>query len=188
MPSTDAANCPRCEYSLTGLDAQRCPECGGNVASGEALGTYRERTPGRRRQFTLFADRILVRQRTLFGTQFDVSIPIADLDPQTALLRIWPPALKPALTMLACGAGFVGFMVVADVLDTMTMQVWAAAALGLAGLIGAMLNRRRIEYVLFRARGRAEVTLLDVARAGPEVGRYDDFVHGIRRQVIAAQR
>src|SRR4051812_46766397 len=43
----DTPHCPRCEYSLAGLqDPDRCPECGTDVSYGRCVRGERRRRPG----------------------------------------------------------------------------------------------------------------------------------------------
>ena len=142
---------------------------------------YRERRLGARRDFTLLDDAVSVRGRTFLLSEFDATVPLRVLLPTPSRAKIRTP------TFLA-GLAFFLFAV------TLVSMFWGGPGpkqnlpifvlgclLTLLGLIAGLAIFRKVEFIQFQ--NEAGVTVLDIARAGPDARRLDAFVGAIVERI-----
>jgi hypothetical protein len=138
---------------------------------------YRERRLGARRDFTLLDDAVSVRGKTFLLSEFDSTVPLRVLLPTPSRAKIRTP------TFLA-GLAFFLFAV------TLVSMFWGGPGpkqnlpiyvlgclLTLLGLIVGLAIFRKVEFVQFQ--NEAGLTVLDIARAGPDARSLDAFVGAI---------
>ncbi len=148
------------------------------------LAVYIERLLQVRRRLALYDDRIEVDAVWLLGARRRSTVKLASLTPRTAELFVRNRWTKHAILLgsLAVAA--------AVVLGRPDHGAWgqriSAAAWVAAGLCAAVvaLTFRKVRFVrLLRPDGRPG---LDVAQAGPDAARFDEFVAAVRRRVSRA--
>lgn len=149
----------------------------------QPLAVYTERLIQVRRTMALYADRVEVEARWLLGTRQRTTVRLASLTPRTAEIFVRNRWTKHAILLgsLAVAAAVVlGRPGYGPWGERASLAGWAAA--GLCGAVAA-LTFRKVRFVrLLRPDGRPG---LDVAQAGPDAGRLDEFVAAVKRQVRA---
>jgi len=145
------------------------------------IAVYTERLLQVRRRLALFEDRVEIDASWLLGSRHHHTVKLASLGPRTTEFFVRNRWLKRAIMLgsLAVAA--------AVVLGRPDHGAWgpriSAAAWVAAGLCAAVagLSFRKIRFVrLLRPDGRPG---LDVAQAGPDAARFDEFVAAVRRRV-----
>jgi hypothetical protein len=151
------------------------------------IATYRERLVQVRREFSLHADRVVVRARWLSGRTYRNTIPLDRLDPTPTQARIRQRAFRRALpiALLAAAAAVVfsrpGYQAV---------QPWLNYGLyGLFILFGAVtaIAWPRVLFIRFNSRQNGQPGL-DIARAGPDSRHFEAFVEQVRNQIRRNRR
>ncbi len=149
------------------------------------IAVYTERLLQVRRRLALYPDRIEVEATWLLGSRHRAVIPLGTLSPRTTEFFVRNRWTKRAIML---GSLAVGAAVVLG--RPGRYGPWAEraglAAWVIAGLCAAVaaLSFRKIRFVrLLRADGKPG---LDVAQAGPDAARFEEFVAAVRRQVRTA--
>jgi hypothetical protein len=151
------------------------------------LARYRERQWGLAKDYSLFADRVLMNGREFTGRSVSVSILLAQLDPNFFSYRARSKVLKNWFALFAVSIGFVAIIHFGRLLDALPPWVlWLARGLSLLGLVFTILALPLIEYAGFRDRRRPEVPLLVIGRVGPDRHQFESFVARIVEQVAIA--
>jgi hypothetical protein len=155
------------------------------MASAERpIAVYTERLLQVRRELALYEDRVEVDASWLLGARHHHSVKLASLGPRTTELFVRNRWVKRAIMLgsLAVAA--------AVVLGRPDHGVWgqriSAAAWAAAGLCAAVvaITFRKVRFVrLLRPDGRPG---LDIAQAGPDAERFDEFVAAVRRRAARA--
>lgn len=151
----------------------------------EPLATYEEARFESRRQFELYPDRIRVVGQVQGIGRFDQFIVLSSLQPTVG--RMWVRSRLFSwglcgLFIAACGmvslvlsGGYTHLLNPSDGVPLLVMgSTCATAAALVSGVFLTLLHARRVEFATFRT--DAGVIGLDVARAGPRVAEYDEFV------------
>jgi hypothetical protein len=148
------------------------------------LAVYTERLLQVRRRLALHEDRIEVDAAWLLGARRHITVKLSSLTPRTAEIFVRNRWTKHAILLgsLAVAA--------AVVLGRPDHGAWgqriSTAAWVAAGLCAAVvaLTFRKVRFVrLLRPDGRPG---LDVAQAGPDAARFDEFVAAVKRRVRGA--
>jgi len=189
IPTETAGERCECGYLLRGVQAERCPECGRNVSSlGEIpIASYCERRLELRRDFTLYTDKIMVRNKRLSGTGYWIPIHLDSLSPNTTTIWTRSKLLNTSSLFLLLGIPlfYVGHEY-PKLVSSDTIFV-AGFALSLIGLVLLIATIQVVEFVRFHAKDRPEVVLLDVGRVGPQVAKFNDFIAAARAAIKARQ-
>ncbi len=176
---------------MAGISSDRCPECGRLNEPLHLLASYREKQLGVRRDFFLYEDRIVVRVRKLFGNESEFPIRLAFLNPDLGVLRIRSKHFNSALGCFVLGTSFAVincYLAQLDRLSFTSPMFWIFAAIGCVGLGLIPFSFERVEFYSFRDVRRPEVSLLDIARRGPDVGHFEEFADQLRRQIRASRK
>jgi hypothetical protein len=156
---------------------------------GEPLAQYFEVRPNGRRLFQLLADRVIVVSKSPRG-DFVTTVLLADLRPETNLLRVRPKEYRLGVLMLAIAfnlgfglflAGGLGFLA-PDKAILLTSLPLGALVVSLAILWKTF---PKIEFTQFVS--KLGKPLLDVADAGPQRDGYRPFVAAIIEQIGASR-
>jgi hypothetical protein len=156
----------------------------------EPLTTYSERQIGMKRDFALYADRVIVKGENM-RLMFETPVMLADLRPTSQ--KIWKRHWIFRLGLLIIFASIVPlilFVVVRLVNPRDSAAVvFLAIGSGLAIVGGTIClsARRRIEWTQYVNQYGTQI-LLDVARTGPEKDRYDEFIEALDLQILTAPR
>ncbi|MGI5865878.1 MAG: hypothetical protein ACOX6T_28000 [Myxococcales bacterium] len=137
-----------------------------------------------RRELVLFEDRVEIEARWLLGGTHRMAVKLSDLTPRTTEFFVRNRWAKRAILIgsLAVAAAVVfGRPGQGPWAQSAGMVGWVLAAV-CAAIAG--LTIRKIRFVrLLRHDGKAG---LDVAQAGPDAARFEDFLAAIKRQVRRA--
>ena len=147
---------------------------------------YREVRIDGKRHFELFNDAIRVHGTATFQSDIDTTIPLADIQPRIIRLRIRHRAFWTGLWITIGGTlGFIT-LVAGFQLDPMGLAPGLLGCIGAGGVLTSLATLRKVEFARFES--KAGVAVLDVARAGPDKGSYDEFVARIMEQIEASQK
>jgi hypothetical protein len=191
MSSTGSSivdRCSGCGYTLTGITSSRCPECGRPITAEEPIDRHRERQFEWRREFTLYADRVLIRGKRLFGARFEVPIRLGQINPDHATFFIRPPAFRAGFSMFAIGATFASFRFLTKLEQWPQIFCSIAGIMGLCGLIIMICTFKCVEFIRFESLAQPGKYVLDIGRKGPDSSRFDEFVARVRQQIAHAMR
>lgn len=162
----------------------------GTTSMSEPIAEYYEVRPSGRRQFELFADRMIVKTKSA-RIEGVITVMLADLRPEPNTLRIRPKEFGAGLLFLL-GSVVLGFFAIlvrgAPPPPDDKTNLWLSLAGGcfFVSLVIFSKTFRKIEYIQFVShQGKP---LLDVARAGPERAGFDDFVEALIAQIRASQK
>jgi hypothetical protein len=153
-------------------------------APATPIATYTERLLQVRRELELFDDRIEIRAFWLLGRRFQTTVKLANLTARTTEIFIRNRWAKHAILVgsLAIAAAVV-FGREGQGLWAHRASIVAWVATGVCGAVVA-LTIRKVRFVRFlRPDGKPG---LDVAQAGPDSGRFEDFIAQVRRQIRQA--
>lgn len=138
------------------------------------------------RQFSLFPREVLVAGRSVYGAHFEARVPLATLEPTISRLFVRTGFFWFGWT-LAGGSGLV-CLVLASLSPAVSWSfwpIWVIIALGIGGVVLLGMSWRKVEFAQFRS--QAGVTVLDVARAGPQRGQFDTFLDALAREIQNAK-
>lgn len=140
---------------------------------------YRDHAAGWRREFILNGDRLIIRARKLFQTDWEVPIALRNVDPVFARMHRRNSSLgNGALAFLALSATL--FFLISRDRDQdgifCTTTVVTGCVFGLLGLFMGIRYLRRIELAYFGLSGGPR---FDIARNGPDGDRFDAFLSRI---------
>jgi hypothetical protein len=142
------------------------------------LASYRDRFPGVARDFSLYPEKIVVR-----GRHSEFNYALSSIDPAYGVLRSRSEIAGPGALILG---GIFGALFLFG-LSHGRPEFFPAGAV-LMGTIAALClftgvrHVRRVEHYVFRS--ISGVPLFNIARAGPERDRFDEFV----QQLVAVIR
>ena len=148
------------------------------------IAVYTERLVQVRRRIALHRDRVEVDASWLFGSRRHTTVKLGALTPRTKEIFVRNRWLKRAILLgslavaAAVGLGRPG--------DGPWGQRASLACWLVAGLCGAVaaLSFRKVRFVrLLRPDGSPG---LDIAQAGPDAARFEEFVEAVKRQVRGA--
>jgi hypothetical protein len=153
----------------------------------EPLARYYEVRPNGRRQFELFANRVIVNAKSVRG-EFVTTIMLADLRPEPNMLRVRPKEFRLGLFMLATsiGLGFAAFLVRGLGLlpdDKAIILMSAPGAALFVSLVIMAATFRKIEFIQFVS--KQGKPLLDIAKAGPQREGFRPFVEALIVQIAS---
>ena len=157
---------------------------------GEPIAGYYEVRPNGRRQFELFADRVIVKSKSARADSV-ITVMLADLRPEPNEVRVRPKEFGVGLGMLVAAVGLALFAISGRGMapprdDKTSLWLSLAAACLIVGLAILSKTFRKIEFTQFVSNhGRP---LLDVARAGRQRASFDSFVETLIGQIRANQR
>ena len=150
------------------------------------IATYLESRLELRRRFDLFPDSIRVSGGGLFYPRFEQTIPLTALSPIRG--RVWVRGrlfTYGLWTLVAVAvACAMNFAVGASALLTQPWFLGAFGSTACVGLVLVAIRIRPVEYASFQ--GNAGITLVDVARVGPQTEQFEDFVALLARSIHAA--
>jgi len=139
----------------------------------DPIATYAETRFSGKRQFELFSDTIRVRGKTFLKSDFDSTIPLKSLNPDFSRLRVRESAFVWGMWLIIIAALLGGILVAGFKLPADHILVVLVTIQPVAGLAFCLATFRKVEFYCFQ--NDSGVTLLDVARAGKEKDRFDDF-------------
>ncbi|HCF60453.1 MAG TPA: hypothetical protein DFS52_20940 [Myxococcales bacterium] len=148
------------------------------------LARYTERLLQVRRELALFEDRVEIEARWLLGGTHRTTVKLSDLTPRTTELFVRNRWAKRAILVGALAVS------AAVVFGRPNQEPWVQSASMVGWVVTAIcaviagLSFRKIRFVrLLRHDGKAG---LDIAQAGPDALRFEDFLTAIKRQVRRA--
>jgi hypothetical protein len=148
------------------------------------IAVYTERLFQVRRTLALYRDRIEVDATWLLGRSHHTTVKLASLTPRTADLHVrnrWVKRAIMAGSLAIAAALYLGRPGQGPWAERASVAAWAAA--GLCAAVVA-LTFRKVRFVrLLRPDGRPG---LDIAHAGPDAGRFEEFLAAVKRQVRSA--
>ena len=148
--------------------------------------TYSEQRFDGKRTFQLFPDRVVVRGAETLSSDYEQTIPVATLTPETTTIRYRHPQASSAFWMMAVSMAGLFVLMGYFHMPIEATPVVITAGLGVIGLLLAVATYKKVEFVVFRS--DAGVDVLSVARSGKQVGTFNAFVEGLRRQIQSARQ
>ena len=150
----------------------------------DVLASYREASPGLRRVFTLYPDKVVVAGRVVGGADFETHIPLKELSPDFGFLRF---------RSRRCVAGFMLFAALTvllwlflspfqlPLLSGRVVATTSLAALSLGVALAYMPN-----FKAYRSVSNHGVVVLDIIEAGPDRCRCREFAERVSEAVREA--
>ena len=154
--------------------------------SDEPLATYVERLPQVRRILRLYDDRVEIDAAWTFGGEYHQVVQLTDLGTQATRFRVRDRWFRRAITigMLALAAAVIftrpGY--------SLWVARFASVGYGIAAVCAflAALTFTKRQFVRFlRLDGRPG---LDICRAGPDRGHFEEFTTQIHRRIRRAKK
>lgn len=148
----------------------------------ETITTYSERRMGARRQFSLYPHEVLVTGGTVSGAHFETRISLASLE-STVSRRFVRSEFFLVGVCLAGGCTF-ACLLLASLSPVVSWSYWPVLCIIVMGIVGFVVIGRTFRLVEFaQFRNQAGVTVLDVARSGPERHKFEGFIDALVRQI-----
>lgn len=152
----------------------------------KAIATYTERLPQVSRTFTLYPDHVLVQAHWRVKGDFTNKIPLTTLKPKYKELKIRNKLFKPAAVLLAMGVVVLAFQLYPQWPRSLNPALILSFVMILVGGVLSGIWYRAVTFVRFDAeKGKPG---LDIAEAGPDRDRFDEFVERIQKEIRAEQR
>ena len=154
------------------------------MAQEKAVAVYRERLMQVGRVLELYRDRIEVRANWMFGGSYRQTIRLDRLRPQTREFWVRQRFFKRALMIGSLAAATAVVFTrpgVGSLPKWLEMGLWVVAV---ACGIMTVMSFRKVRFVRFM--GRDEKPGLDIAKAGPDADKCEEFVEQIKRQIRKA--
>lgn len=176
--------CIGCGYSLTGITATRCPECGRAILAADVIARYRGSTPGVKVTFALCPDRVVVHQKWFLRGDSLSSVRLNKLESDPSFIRLRPAGFNSGLAVTVLGATFL-ILYIANPRDMGWFVLVTGVIATVCGLMLAALNFRRVEWVRFI--NQFGIIQLNIPRRGPDAALLDDFVLNISEHIARAR-
>ena len=140
----------------------------------EQIATYSEIRFDGSRTFTLFPDRIVVKGKQTFHSDFESNIPLATLDSNYDCVRI-----RNRIFIAGVWIAIISFIMFIILLTGLKIPFTEFSpgiilSIGVAGLILSAATYRKVEFLRFR--NKAGLIVLDIARSGKHADEFDTFV------------
>jgi hypothetical protein len=155
------------------------------VSNGEPISTYTERLPQVRRELRLYSDRVEIAAKWTAGKDYTMTVSLADLTPQVKRFFVRNRWFKKSILI---GSIAVAVAVVLtrpgeypDWVSRTALLGWPVAG---ACVLMALWSLPKREFARFsRKDGSAG---LDICKAGPDRGRFDEFVQQVAKRIRKA--
>ena len=145
------------------------------------LATYREVRFDGKRLFELHADSIRVAGSRTFQSNVDTTIPLSRIDPRVIRMHVRHGSFWAGLCLAV--VGFFGYEILTAgfKLNPFEFPAGLPLGLGVTGIALCLATARKVEFARFES--DAGVAVLDIARAGPDRAKFDEFVSKLQDQV-----
>ncbi|HEU5117496.1 MAG TPA: hypothetical protein VFT74_12700 [Isosphaeraceae bacterium] len=159
-----------------------------DILEQPAAAIYEETQPHLSRRFALYENVVRVTGSSLSGDG-DQTIALGQLDPQFA--RSWVYSFYFHVSYAVCLLGMTAFLGVGvamefpDARTLPTKPLELTGGIAVIGLVLALVNRRKIEFVVFRS--DAGVPMLTVGRVGRSADEFDLFVASLVERIHRAR-
>ncbi len=149
------------------------------------LATYHERLVPVSRFFELYEDRVEVRAKWLFGREYRSVVRLDTLKSEYRPLKIRLRWFRYTSWAFAAGAVMTAMAIYPYHGEKLSPWAWAGLAIAVLGLLGIAITYSKVDFVRFDpASGRRGG--LDIARSGPDAGRFQEFAEKVRKQIRKA--
>ena len=146
----------------------------------QPIDSYREKGFFGCRRVELFDDRIIVSGYRAFTSDFKLTVPLATLEPSVNHLGIHEQIrLIGIVVFIVGGIGALSWCGHSPIWTN--PGFWVCGFFSLFGLFLLLRSFRRIEAAAFFT--SAGVHRLTIAKIGPDIGRYQDFIERIASQI-----
>lgn len=152
------------------------------------MAVYREVRSDGRRRFELYADRVVVKGSGA-RTEFETKVPFANLRPEPD--KLWIRHRSFLLGVLMLLLSLAPFAVLArsftdgSEAEKLGPCLGMGGGLSIVGIVICLKTFRKVEFARFQS--HAGIVVLDVAYAGPDRGRFREFVESLTKQIRMAQ-
>ena len=150
----------------------------------EPIATYRETCFDGKRVFELFPDRVRIRGSVQLTSEFEISIPLAVLNPNPMRIRMRNKAFWSGLWMLLVAVVLDTVLVSSFHIPAESFSVGLIGGIGMGGGLLMLATARKVEFITFA--NIAGVHVLDFARSGPDAANLDSFVQLVRTTISNA--
>jgi len=137
-----------------------------------------------KRTFELFEDKVIVRGKATFKSDFETAISLASLLPSFARVRIRHSAFFGGIWLMV-GSWILAYIVGAISQKDPSEVVCYLGCMGFMGLFLSLVTAKKVEWVRFST--DAGMIVLDIARAGKEADKLDSFVETLLSQIRIAR-
>ncbi len=149
------------------------------------MDTYREVRLDGKRQFTLGDDGVRISANLVMGPSFETVVKYAQLDPSITVIRQHHKLFWSSILAIPLFAITTFVFVDSFEFSLLDFLPGLFAGLTLISIIVALITRKPVEYARFCS--TSGITLLDVARAGPDSDNFDNYVVEIQTRITKHQ-
>jgi hypothetical protein len=149
------------------------------------IAEFTEKRLGQYKHFRLHADRIYITQANTFGTRYEISYMLKNIDPERDKFWIFDPHYSSLLTLVFI-ASMVAALVIMKIGDPTTSRTVAALIVLAAPVTVGMIRNRRVEFSSFVSTSGNR--MFEIGKVGRYKEQYDTFVEMIVAQVKEIQR
>jgi hypothetical protein len=149
------------------------------------IAEYRDSSPGLRRSFELYPDKIVVKGRRSGGDDFVMALPLQALVPEYSTFRIRSPHSRRAFIVFCVSLAFLWALSMPPPDRFSTLFLVAFAGLGATCLVASIYHLPR--YKIYRFLNKDGVFVFDVIESKSDKERCLEFVETISEAIRRAK-
>lgn len=146
------------------------------------IATYQEKRMDGYRVFELYSDRVVVKGAQYIGGKFETTVMLQALEPTPSKLVSRNRAFFQGIVMALVATT----LIQSNLLPVTSYWGGLALVLGIGGVLMSLTTLRPIEWANFCT--SAGISVVSIARAGPDAKRFQEFVDLFSKQVSAAKQ
>jgi hypothetical protein len=147
----------------------------------QTLATYSEVRFDCSRNFTLLADKIIVRGKQSLKSEFETAIMLISLNPSPDRLWIRNRSFIGGMWLVLVSFVICSILVSGFSVSFATFAPGLLVSIGLGGVVLMLATFRKVEFVRFKNDGG--IVILDIARAGRRAAQLDSFIDALTKQI-----
>lgn len=140
----------------------------------EPIATYSEKRFEGSRKFELFEDKICIQGKICTKGDFELALDLKDLNPEYSIFRFRPKFWLSGVWIIIIPIFIAVFLSKAYKMTVEDFPMVLALIMPVVGIVLILATFKKVEFYSFR--NSSEVTVLDIARSGKEVDKFDGFV------------
>lgn len=140
----------------------------------KSMAKYSEATLFWKKKYELYSDRIVVNGQSPGSQNFEVTVPLIDINPN--YVKVSVRSLVPWVALItAILTGFLSVILIYYFAISSNRLPGVLAIYSVLALIVTVATFKRVEYARFNSKDY-RVVLLNIARSGPDIKEFDTFI------------